>query len=417
MARKKFTDAYVKKLNPPKSGRFEVLDKILPGLCLRVTEKGTKSWSVLYKIDGEEVQSNRSRKLRRLTLGKYPLLGLGDARDAARDALEIADKGDDPAVLRREALAGKQEAKENTVGRLVEDYLERYAKPNLKKAKDIEQKFDKHFLPKWRDKPLDSISRKDAKELIDGIELPYAADDILGFSRAMFNWGIDNFITETNPFDRIKPPKKIRKRDRVLTDDEIKKAWNAAEKMGYPFGTIYQLLILTGQRKSDIADISWSEIDLDDEVPVLVIPRERYKEGDHMRWPHVVPLSAPVLKILEKLPRFKGGDFMFSTRAGKVPVSGFSKAEVKLYELSERTDWWPHDFRRSVETNLAKLKFPPHIYERVVGHVIRGIEGNYNHYHYLDEKRDALEAWGRYVMKLLGKGEDNVVELRGANDA
>lgn len=404
MEQKRFTEIGVEKLNPPKIGRLEQKDFTVPQLRLRVTSTGGRSWSVIYKIEGDDVDPiKRSRKLHRLTLGKFPMMGVEDARDAARDALKAAAKGKDPAQERRAEISENKKARANIVARLVEDYIRRDAKPNLKKWKELEGKLNKHLVPKLGDKALISITRADAREWVEEVGSesgPGAAEEMLRRVKRVFNWAIEVELTEVNPFDRVKLPSQYRPkaRERVLTDKELKAIWGAAQEVGYPFGPVYQLLMLTGQRREEISGMQWAWLSDDN---VLKIPSESYKT----RRVHIVPLPKAAQDIIKTIPPIDGeaesGDFVFSTRNGTIPINGFSKAKVRLDELSGVTDWVVHDMRRTVRTNMPRLGVNKDVARKVIGHTDGGVDAVYDRYDYLDEKKAALETWAEYVMKVV----------------
>jgi integrase len=171
--------------------------------------------------------------------------------------------------------------------------------------------------------------------------------------------------------------------------DELKAVWAAADDMGYPFGPMVKLLILTAQRRAEVANLERGWLLCDQQA--FEVPASHYKTDR----PQVVPLSAPALAIVEALPKWNGGTFMLSTTAGKRPVSGFSKAKARLDRLSGVEGWTLHDLRRSAATHMARLGVAQEHIERVLGHAIEGVAGTYNRYSYLPEKRAALDAWGR----------------------
>ena len=183
------------------------------------------------------------------------------------------------------------------------------------------------------------------------------------------------------------------RRERVLTDDEIRAVWNAALSTPYPFGPLVRLTMMLGQRREEIAGATWSEIDL--AAATWIIPKERYKTGAE----HVVPLprqAVGLLKEVSKLcPKPEGADaahFVFSTRPGS-RFQGFTKCKERLDTLSETSDWTIHDLRRTLRTGLSALRVDPDIAERVVGHVIGGVRGIYDRHSFFEEKRRALQRW------------------------
>ena len=180
-------------------------------------------------------------------------------------------------------------------------------------------------------------------------------------------------------------------RERVLSRDELASIWSAASQMGYPFSPIVQMLILTGQRRSEIAKLqrAW----LLSDVNAFEVPASFAKTGR----PHVVPLTAVTSEILAAQPIWNRGGFVFSTTSGATPASGFSKAKTRLDKLSGVSGWTIHDIRRSVATHMARLGIIQEHIERVLGHAIKGVAGTYNRYSYLKEKRAALERWEREI--------------------
>lgn len=209
------------------------------------------------------------------------------------------------------------------------------------------------------------------------------------------------------------PRVKIGVRERALSDEEIPAVWSVAEAVGYPFGPFVRLLLLSGCRRTEIAGLQWSEIDLDQNT--ITVPAERYKTGRTL----VVPLSPPARELIEDLPRHSEGDYMFSTTGGRRPISGYSKMKRRFdaalaarceAEGRESFDFDLHDLRRTVRTNLSALRVPPHVAEAVLGHVVTGIQKHYDKWTYIDEKREALEAWGRKLQSLILPGS-NVVSV------
>ena len=186
--------------------------------------------------------------------------------------------------------------------------------------------------------------------------------------------------------------------------------WLAAAALGWPFGPLVQLLILTGQRLGEVAEMTWGEIDLAGKMWTL--PKERCKNGRA----HQVPLSPQALAILESLPRVDSERGLVFTTNGKTPISGFSKARARLgAALPDAPHWTFHDLRRSAATGMAALGVAIPVVERVLNHVsgsFGGIVGVYQRHGYFDERRDALDRWARHVEALASVEADNVVPLR-----
>ena len=274
------------------------------------------------------------------------------------------------------------------------------------------------MIDQWRDRPLSGIHRRDVIELIDGVKEArgaYAAGKTLAWARRAFNWAVGKALIETSPVTLVEPPVRIKVRERALTDAEIPVAWKVAEAVGYPFGPYVRMLLLTGCRRGEIAGLRWSEIDLD--AITITIPAERYKTGRTL----VVPLSPLARRLIDDMPQFGEGEHLFTTTGGRRPISGFSKfmqrfdatlAEHCEADGVEPFDFDLHDLRRTVRTNMSALRVPPHIAEAVLGHVVTGIQKHYDRWSYLDEKREALEAWARKVESLINPGR-NVTPIEG----
>jgi integrase len=297
------------------------------------------------------------------------------------------------------------------------DYLERYVRPNSREStyKEAKRDLERDALRKWRSRPVASISRRDVIDLIDGIVERGAgvqANRTLTRLRALFDWAIDKERLAILPADRMKQPTQERARDRVLSDDELRWLWQACDVVGSPFGPLVRLLVLTAQRRDEVASMTWSEISLDRRV--WIIPRHKAKNDCE----HEVQLSdfaVIELRRLRSLPRI--GDGLVFTTTGDTPVSGFSKSKrridhammtAKRAELGAAASviapWTLHDLRRTATTGMAGLKVPPHIADKVLNHTggtISGVAAIYNRFAYLEERREALQAWGSCITKLV----------------
>jgi integrase len=421
MPTKKLTDLFVERAKPPARGRAEYFDASFPGLALRITEKGGKSWSVFYRFGG---------RLRRHTLGAYPMIKPAKAREEAQAALDRVRQGIDPAEEKR-ARRDKRTPETDTFGAVATDYLERHVQQNNRESTYLEAKRDLEHdaLHKWRTRPLASIARRDVIDLVDQIiarGAPVQANRTLARLRALFNWAIEKERLAVSPVARMKLPTEEKARDRVLSDDELRWFCVACGEIGWPFGQLFKLLLLTAQRRDEVATMTWPEFDLAKRI--WTIPREKTKND----LAHDVQLSDAAVAVLQSIKRPRSrrlaAGFVFTT-TGETRVSGFSRAKRRLdaamlkakrEELGRRKDdaipnWTLHDLRRTATTGMAKLNFPPHVVDKVLNHVtgtIRGVAAVYNRFAYLDERRAALEAWGRYVENLTASAPANVVKLR-----
>ena len=380
--KKKLTSLFVERVKPPLAGRVEYADTVLRGFALRVTENGRKSWSYMYRFNG---------RLRRLTLGRYPTVDLAGAREKVRNAQQMIDRNEDPA----EANQQRKELQKNLFGDVVKEFIERYAKPNTRTWESTERLFELH-TSKWDQRSIVTIKRADIIQLIDDLtdnKTSYVARHVFAALRKFFNWAAERGIVDASPCAYISPPGKVVSRERVLTEDEIKRVWAACNKLAFPFGHLIKMLLLTGQRKDEVTKMRWQDIDLPNKV--WTIPREIVK-ADRA---HEVPLSDLALQLLENMPRFNG-EYIFTTTGGLKAVSGHSKAKSRVDIMSEVSKWRLHDLRRTAATNMAKLGVPVPTISRVLNHAQGGVTSIYNRHSYLPEKTEALEKWAKRLEEL-----------------
>lgn len=395
--------------------RREVPDGLVSGLYLVVQPSGAKSWAVRYRAAGTP---------RKHTLGAFPAIDLKAARDLAQRALVDVAKGSDPSATKKAAkLATKAPADRGLVEKVVDTFIERHVKPNTKvtSARETERILKREVVGTWKGRMLASVTRADVHDLLDTIVdrgAPIQANRVLASLRRMCGWAVERGIIETSPCEKVKAPTAERSRDRVLGDDELKAVWAACDGIGWPFGPLVRMLLLTGQRRDEVGSMKWSEVDLD--AKLWTIPRERAKNGQA----HPVPLSEPVLAILRALPRV--GEHVFSTN-GRTAVSGFSKIKAAIDNSIENTrrdagallPWVFHDLRRTAASGMARLGITLPAIEKVLNHVsgsFGGIVGVYQKHSFADEKRHALEAWGGFIQRLVAdRPADNVVEMRAVS--
>jgi integrase len=321
--------------------RVEYADELTPGLRLRVGNNGHKSWSVICRVGGRK---------KRMTLGSYPALSLANARTAALAVIAKAQAGDDPLADRREKEARYGE----TVEKIGRAWVEQHSKPNNRSWLFQERQLELHVYPKLGRRPVSSLKRRDIIDLVDEIAIKggngcgggmTAADNVLRVLRAVLNWAVAKGKLAANAAAGGRPPQKPKVRERTLSEDEIRALWQGATGLGYPFGTHLLLCLLTGQRRTEVAEMRWEEIQGD----TWAIPSSRTKG----KRPHLVPLSSPAKAILDACPRFKEGTFVLSTTLGRRPISGFSKAKTESAIRVE--DWRCHDLRRTCATGMARL--------------------------------------------------------------
>ncbi len=417
--KRRFTDQMLERMRPPPSGRVELGDDVVPGLVLRVTPGGVKSFSVIYKVPGEGGVSPTGRPLagrqHRVTLGQYPLLGLGKAREQARGLLGTVSEGRDPRPERREANLLRLT---NTVETVARRFIEQDAKRTVENWRKIERTLELHVFPHFGSRPIRDVRRSDIHELFDNLvalgRLGTAREVRKHLSR-LFNWAVDRELVPDSPVHGLRrgdldPSGEA---GRALTNDELRHVWRSAGALGYPFGPWFQMLMLTGRRREEWAGARRSEIDAVSRVHEL--PRDRHKS----RRGHVLPLSDAAWAVFETLPEWVGEDekandyHLFSTDAGASQIRGYSKAKSRLdagaLALMQADDegaalmpYRVHDFRVTCETRVADLGFNQDVRDAVLGHAKPGLQKTYNKHEYLDEKREAMAAYGAHIMGIVG---------------
>lgn len=396
----------------PRASRMEVPDGLLPGLYFVVQPTGSRSWAVRYRFAGRP---------RKHTLGSYPAIDLSDARELGRNALRAVAEGRDPGDEKKAARSTEASRPRNLFEAVAESFVHRYAKANTREStwRETERILDKDVLPHWRGRDVREIGRRNVIELLDHVidrGAPIHANRVLAVVRRLFGWAVERGIVETSPCQHVRAPTAERSRDRILSDDELRIVWRVATEDGWPFGRLVQLLILTGQRRDEVAEMRWLELDLG--ARLWTLPRERSKNDTA----HEVPLSDQALAIIERLPRIAGKAKLVFTTTGETPMSGFSRGKERLDKLVladlqeaarrsggdpdkvEPPDRWTlHDLRRTMASGMARLGIQLPIIEKVLNHSsgsFAGIVGVYQRHSFSDEKRAALERWARFVIEL-----------------
>lgn len=379
--RKALTDKTIQALKPRK-GVYDVHDMHCPGLTVRVFESGLRSFALRYRY---------GTKQRRYGLGRYPVVSLVKAREKAIEALRQVEEGIDPSRRRRQP--------DMQVEAICAAFIRQYAKPRNRNWRETERILNREFVTVHGQRDIRQIKRHDVLEIMDAAlerGASYQANRILATIRKLFNWCLERGIIEATPIAGLKAPTRELSRDRVLDDGEIRRVLNAARLDAYPFRQFVPLLLATAQRRGELANMRWSELDL--EARTWVIPAERAKNGK----PHVVHLSDFAVSLLDEVPQFVDCDYVFTTTR-RSPVSGFSKALRWLHEHSETSDWHMHDLRRTAASGMARAGVAPYVVEKVLNHVsgtISGVAAVYNRYAYDAERCAALEKWGETLSAL-----------------
>jgi integrase len=396
MPKATFTDRSLQALPPaPKGTRYDRKDSEVRGLAIRVSDTGRKVFVLIARYPGG---TNAVRR----TIGEYPDISLEEARDIARDWRKLLRQRKDPKIE-------EERRKAHSFQTVAEQYIEHVKRLGQRRAGEVERVINRELLPKLKGKDITEVTRQDITLIIQAAinrGAPAMAHGILAVTKRLFNWAINGpGIIEHAPTDRIKPSILIGQRStrsRVLTDEELKDLWKAANKLKYPIGPIVKLLVLTGLRRSEVAEARWSEFDL--EKKVWVIPAERMKN----KKPHAVPLIPVMINILGKLPRFKKGDALFSYSFGQNTVTNYSQIKYSLDdEFDTETPWTLHDIRRTMRTHLSSLPIEDLVRELVLAHSKGGMHRVYDLYQYLDEKREALELWSEKLRKIVRTPSDD----------
>lgn len=378
----------------PAESRFDVVhwDDDLPGLGLRVLRSGTRNWVFRYRI---------GKRQRVITLGRLSSLTPTDARSMARDIAAKARLGHDEQA---DILARKAEPvspKTETFLEIVDLYLTHVVSAKRPRTQ-VERK--RHLSRDWTflaRKPVGEIGRREiATHLLklSGKHGPIAANRSRATLNALFVWAIQQGFLDLNPVVGTVAPAEEKPRDRVLTEEELCAIWQSTTSAS-DYNRIVRLLILTGQRREEIAGMRWSEIDLDAEIFTMSAERTKNKRS------HIVPLSRQVLDILKTIPMRANRDLLFGE--GKGSFSGWSRSKQRLDQRSGVNDWTLHDLRRSAVTGMAELGCQPHVIEAVVNHVSghkAGVAGTYNRATYAPEKRIALQTWANHLSSVLNSG-------------
>lgn len=432
----KLTDGAVQRLKAPPGARVDYFDAAFPGLALRVTgavdqRPDRRTWTLFYRFGGKQ---------RRLTFEPgYPALALAEARQEATKALLMIKAGTDPAAAKVEAKAATARAPD-TIANVIDLFIKRSLEAKKRAPRYVEEtrrNFRNHVLPRWGERDIKTITRRDVIELLDAVMDhgsavtgdhrkprhvpggPISANRTLAAIRAMFNFALRRGIIDSTPVALVERPGEETRRERTLTADEIRAIWPAASELGYPFGPFFQLALLTGQRRDEVARMRW--VDLDPDERTWTLAAEATKAGRS----HVVPLAPWAVEILNGLPRkahstgrpMAPSPYVFTT-SGDVPISGFSKAKPRLDQAIAKaregvalTPWTVHDMRRTAATEMGRLGVARFIIGKVLNHADRSVTGIYDRHAYLQEKRHALEAWARYLAGLIRPGPENVVAL------
>lgn len=422
---------------PPGRRDMLVFDDDLTGFAVRVTAAGTKTFLFQYR---------QGRQVRRLRLGEHGDLTPAQARRLAEEARGRVAAGYDPSGERKARIAASAEADRQrradaradafTLAALIEQWRDTALRDRSEGYRREAVRCLRTCLARLLDMPARRITPAMAQEAVDRIaaDHPTTARRSRAYARAAFNWAVRRQLAAGNPFGAVDTDSRETSRDRVLTDAELGEAWRAAGTLGPPFGPFLRLLVLTLQRRGELAGMRWAE--LSDDLATWTVPAARAKN----RKAHVVHLPEPARAVLAGIVRridpATGEPVpLVFTETGTTPVSGFSAAVLRLQRAihAERTatasdpvpaapsagaksagkeaaappalGWTLHDLRRTGVTTLARLGVAPHVADRLLNHVqgaIRGVAAVYQRHEFLAERRAAAEAWAAHVLAVAG---------------
>lgn len=410
----RLTQKFVKDVQSAgKKQRFS--DHEVGGLTLRVTEKGVKSWVIRYRnLEGAQKE---------MSLGRADALTIEMARKAAREKLATVSSGHDPIEEKREAIRAAQERKARTVEGLIEQYRNSPAYLDTRAATrtGYDGNISLHILPEFGDTPVEEVSRGKVAAFLDRLSVEHSgwvSNSARSTLSTIMSFAVERELIDVNPVWAVKKRQPAKVRERTLSDQELKTTWEAAEAgegMTASVATMIKLCALLPARCGEVAGMRWEELDLD--AALWSIPGERMKNHK----PHEAPLSASAVAILGAIERNPELPWVFPNKAKTEAFDGkvIGRACNRLAKGKGWNSFGPHDLRKTIATRLAEMGFAPHIVERLLSHDVasgRAI-ASYDFYAYRDEKRRAVEAWERELLRIVEGREDeasNVVSLMGA---
>jgi integrase len=392
---KRLTDARIRSLRA-KDNRYEQWDTE-PGFGLRIAPTGRKTFIYLYRFGGRP---------RRYTIGVYPRTSLADARESVAKARVKIQKGVDPGA---EKLAKRKAFRDaDSFAELAHEWIERHAKPKRKTWEADKKLLETDALPAWGTRKAKSITRRDVIKLIDQVMdrgAPVAANRTLGLVKQVFKFGVQRDILDTSPAVAIDKPAREKRRDRVLSEAEIRTFWRGLDRasMGDNLRIALKLCLVTAQRRAEVTGLHRKEIDGD----WWTIPKERSKNGKA----HRVPLS-PLAKQL--ISEASGDEYLFPSprKEGPIEPRALINALAKNRDVLGDDRFTVHDLRRTASTRMAEISISRFEIGKVLNHTDHEVTAIYDLYAYDKEKKKALLAWDRRLSSILhGKASRKVVAL------
>lgn len=406
----KITDRFLSSFTPlPGKKDRLAFDTECRGLGVRATAAGTRTFIVQW-TDPATAQKRRE------PLGIWGGITIEQAREAARARLGDVAKGIDPRAVR---LAARQKAENEraerqlTLAALIDEWAKLHLAARRPRYRREAVRAIKYAFTEYLKRPAARLSRSEAVNVLDKLvraDTPAIAGRTLAYCRACYGWALKRGKVPANPFAGLPIPAGASARERVLTDEELGRVWNATAAMPEPWGPLFQVLILSLARREEVAAMRWSEISAS--PAAWTIPSVRMKRGQA----HVVALAIAVQEALSRVTRVKGQDLVFST-TGKTHVSGFTKAKATLDKAANVTDWRLHDLRRTGVSALAAMGIDSIVADKLLAHQagkLTGVARVYQRHDFATERKAALEAWALHVLQCASPAGDatNVVALR-----
>jgi integrase len=390
--RKVLTDRMVAAL-PRKAKRYFHPDPELPGHGVRVLPAGPASFYVIARD-----AFGKQRWVRLGGVGR-----IADSRELARSVIRRLKDGLEPFE--------PPPVRPDTVADVVATWLKRHvAARGLRTGDELQRVLERYVLPVWRDRPFAEIRRSDIAHLLDSVEDKHGAwvaDSVLAVLRSVAAWYATRHDDYTPPFVKgmRRVPEHARKRSRILTDDELRAVWKAAEASDDVYGGFVRLALLTGQRREKLAAMKWSDVAADGTWTIPAAAREKNTAG-------VLKLPEAATRIINAQPRFAGSPFVFTGRHNAA-ISGFSRRHDAFLKASGTDGWSPHDLRRCARSLMSRAGVSSEHAERVLGHAIRGVEGTYDRHSYFEQKAAALAKLAALIKRIVrGEGGKNVLPFR-----
>ncbi len=358
----------------------------MPGFGVKVTPKGRKVFLVLYRLAGA------GSRLRKYTIGPYGRVTLPMAKAQAQKIFAARLDGRDPAEE-------KKQSRRRLVVDRVDDLVETFIREHVDKigtSRRIASLLRRDVIPYWGAKSIHEIKKRDVSDLISLIAQRngHASHRLLKTLKTFFRRCVGRAVIDFSPAEGISSPYREVSRDRVLTDEELAAVILAARRMAHPYGLIVEFLALTGQRREEVAQLKWDE--LDEETRTWTIPGSRTKN----KKAHIVHLSEPAWKIIQAC---SGEPYVFGTARGK-RFQQFGRGKRAIDKLCGVAGWRLHDLRRTIVSGMARLGIPPHVADKILNHqagTISGVAAVYQRHDFLAERKEALDRWGAHVAQIV----------------